>query len=245
MKYLKVRIYSEEKFIGCAQYVSVTDENNSDKALLITLKNVKLNVSKVFYAGEKLKLGIILNEKITDFLYLILNEPLGNSKRTTFSARVDKKYMPQWQAHSTYVFHIYSKWLNGINLNWNELTTIEQKKAWLRACFKFKGVTNILPVNRTFSFDGNIIDDKWDFYCLLGEVFFGYRGYIGGDGNALLDCLNTLNINNPNHSSTIIFKNKNRISAILRNPQNKIDYFNYIVSDFKKNGFVVETPRYR
>src|SRR5688572_22026573 len=65
-------------------------------------------------------------------------------------------------------------------LDWRPLT-IKGKREWLKACLSWTG----LPDNKIKSSDyiigGKQVNSDLDFFCLLGETFFGYRGYFGQD----------------------------------------------------------------
>jgi hypothetical protein len=127
---------------------------------------------------------------------------------------------------------------NKSTLDWRPLTT-KGKREWLKACLSWTG----LPDKRIKSFeyivDGNQINSDLDFYCLVGETFFGYRGYFGQDSYGLNDCFSEILMQTKNHETVeggakIKIKNSGQVSDVLQ------DEFQYIIESFRDKGFAVE-----
>lgn len=82
-----------------------------------------------------------------------------------------------------------------------------------------------------------MIADK-DFYCLLGEVFFGYRGYFGQDIEGLDDCFSEIYNHKTKPSvqpgASVVFKN----SCWLQKTFGE-GYFQKITDVFRKHGFAI------
>jgi hypothetical protein len=79
-----------------------------------------------------------------------------------------------------------------------------------------------------------------DFYCLLGETFFGYRGYFGQDFHGFNDCFSEIAI----HEKTIVVVEKGARVTISNSEQFKKvlneEYFSDVIETFRKQGFEVE-----
>ena len=96
--------------------------------------------------------------------------------------------------------------------------------------------------NHNYTIDGNQVVNEVDFYCLLGEAFFGYRGYFGQDSHGLKDCFAEIYLHNPEKplvepGATVTVFNHQALCEVL----NEIDedYASYLVGVFKQNGFEV------
>ena len=134
---------------------------------------------------------------------------------------------------------ILEHWRQGKSaLDWRPLTT-KVKRQWLRACLRWTG----LPVSkiRSFSYvvDGNQVQSDVDFFCLLGEVFFGYRGYFGQDSEGFSDCfaeifMKTNDKELAEKGAKVNFKNTTQVKSVLH------DNFHYIVESFRNAGVDVE-----
>jgi len=74
---------------------------------------------------------------------------------------------------------------------------------------------------------------------LLGETFFGYRGYFGQDGHGLNDCFSEIFIKTKNKitvdkGAKIKIKNSEQVKDVLQ------DEFPYILESFRDKGFEIE-----
>jgi hypothetical protein len=127
---------------------------------------------------------------------------------------------------------------NKSTLDWRPLTT-KGKREWLKACLSWTE----LPDKRIKSFeyiiDGNQVNSDLDFYCLVGETFFGYRGYFGQGSYGLNDCFSEIFMQTKNNETVeggakIKIKNSGQVSDVLQ------DEFQYIIESFRDKGFAVE-----
>jgi hypothetical protein len=100
-----------------------------------------------------------------------------------------------------------------------------------------------LPDKKIKSFnyiiEGNQVNSDWDFYCLMGETFFGYRGYFGQDPHGLKDCFSeivhrTKDKEAVEKGAKIIVKNSGQVSDVLQ------DDFQHIVESLRDKGFDIE-----
>src|ERR1700741_3651560 len=76
-------------------------------------------------------------------------------------------------------------------LDWRQLT-VKQKKEWLKACLSWTGLPGKKIKSFNYTIEGTQVNDDLDFYCLLGETFFGYRGYFGQDAYGFNDCFSEI-----------------------------------------------------
>ena len=124
-------------------------------------------------------------------------------------------------------------------LDWRHLTTIKEKKEWLKACLFWTGLPDKKIKSFDYIIDGNQVNSDLDFYCLMGESVFGYRGYFGQDSHGLMDCfsemvLRTKDKETVERGAKIIVKNSGHVRDVLR------DDFQYIVESLRDRGFDIE-----
>ena len=123
-------------------------------------------------------------------------------------------------------------------LDWRSLS-IREKREWLKACLSWTGLPDKTIKSFNYIIDGNQVNTGLDFYCLLGETFFGYRGYFGQDSYGCIDCFSEIFMHVKNKKTVekgakVILKNSEQIKEVLS------DSFNYLIESFQKNGLEVE-----
>lgn len=134
---------------------------------------------------------------------------------------------------------ILEHWRQGKStLDWRHLT-IKEKRQWLHACVIWTGLPGDKIKSFEYIIDGNQVTLDLDFYCLLGETFFGYRGYFGQDSHGLNDCFSEIFKRTKTNDivedgAKIRIQNSGQVRVALE------DLFDYVVESFRKNGFVVE-----
>ena len=129
---------------------------------------------------------------------------------------------------------IIKKWKSGELIDWRTLT-IGEKREWLLACLFDTGLPTGTITNKEYSVDGSEINDSVDLYCLLGQLFFGDKGYFGQDLEGLDDCFVDLKVL---PETRLIIKNHERLASILNR---KIDtYFTMLIDIFERHGLKIE-----
>jgi hypothetical protein len=134
---------------------------------------------------------------------------------------------------------IIKHWQQGKSiLDWRKLTD-KQKREWLYACVEWTGLPSQKIMSFNYIIDGNQINSELDFYCLIGETFFGYRGYLGQDSHGLNDCFSEIFLQTKDKETVeigakIIINNSQHVSTTLG------DQFQYIIDTFMNNGFEIE-----
>jgi hypothetical protein len=139
---------------------------------------------------------------------------------------------------------ILQHWRQGkSSLDWRRLTSNKEKKNWLQACLHWTGLPK-RPI-RAFNYiiDGAQIKSDTDYYCLLGEVFFGYRGYFGSNLDGWYDCFSEIHIHENTkplveRGAKVIVKNSDQLKQVLMEVRD--DYFLNTVEGFKTQGFEVK-----
>jgi hypothetical protein len=125
------------------------------------------------------------------------------------------------------------------SLDWRPLT-IEGKREWLKACLSWTGLPRQRIPSLNHIIDGNQVTADLDFYCLLGETFFGYRGYFGQDLHGFNDCFSEIAILEKTNvtvdkGAKVTIKNSGRLKEILTD-----DIFSEIIKSFSGHGFELD-----
>ncbi|MEO1054219.1 MAG: barstar family protein [Bacteroidota bacterium] len=139
---------------------------------------------------------------------------------------------------------IITDWQAGNSkLDWRNLNN-QGKQDWLKACLQWSGLPSTPILAKTYEIDGQQIGSNVDYYCLTGEVFFGFRGYFGQDIDGFYDCFSEIYMFNPEkklvkNGATVLFKNRDLIDNVLGE-----DYLNELISIFVKRNFQVRFEPY-
>jgi hypothetical protein len=118
--------------------------------------------------------------------------------------------------------------------------TIKAKREWLKACLSMTGLPRKRIPSFNYIIDGNQVATELDFYCFLGETFFGYRGYFGQDSHGFNDCFSEIAIHENTKATVeqgakVVIKSSGRLKQILT------DYiFAEIIKSFSGHGFVID-----
>ncbi|WP_336960241.1 hypothetical protein [Chryseobacterium contaminans] len=101
------------------------------------------------------------------------------------------------------VVDFFMKWENGEIISFLDLNT-ECKKSYNYSCLMWSGVPRKL--NKTFyEINLELVKSNADFYNIVGNYFFGDRGYIGHDSYSFQDSFNNI-IRNSEQKVTIALK---------------------------------------
>lgn len=240
MKKLSVKIFKENNYIGKALYVHIFPvqlKGRKDR-FIVELLNLNLFFNETLLKNEVLSLQINLTENQFDVANIILDEPIVSSARIRFTVKVDKNMCNYWESYSLFMYDIFAKWINDIKLDWRDLSNESEKKSWIRACGRNTDITRNTLSRKSYHIDLKEINSVIDFYCLIGESFFGYKGYMGGDGNAFSDCLYLSVRNSEIQKFQIIFKNFSLIREQCKNDIDSVNEIrNFIIRNFEDNNF--------
>jgi RNAse (barnase) inhibitor barstar len=128
---------------------------------------------------------------------------------------------------------IIDKWKAGQFIDWRTLT-IDEKREWLLACLFDTGLPKGIMSIKNYTIDGKEINNSVDLYCLLGQVFFGDKGYFGQDLDGLDDCFCDLKVL---PETTLTVKSHERLAIVLNK---KVDtYFTMLIDIFREHGLTI------
>ncbi len=130
------------------------------------------------------------------------------------------------------VFHLIDK---NEKLNWRSLS-VTDKKGWLRTCLFLNGLPKKIQ-SGSLVIDCSEIHQQIDFYCLIGEVLVGSKGYFGQDLDGFADCLIESYASFVlDDERKIIFLNFENLEKVF----SKDKAADFIIDKFKHNGFKIE-----
>ena len=128
---------------------------------------------------------------------------------------------------------IIEQWKLGESVDWRTLTS-DEKKEWLLACLFYTGLPKGIIPAKNYTVDGREINNPVDFYCLLGQVFFGDKGYFGQDLDGLHDCFMDLKVSS---ETTLTIKHHEKLAKILNRKFES--YFTSLTDIFKEQGLKI------
>lgn len=131
---------------------------------------------------------------------------------------------------------ILNAWKLGKKIDWRPLT-VPEKYQWTRACLFHSGIPNRTIPAFNYIIEGNQVTHDVDFFCLIGEVFFGYKGYFGGGIDAFEDCFIEIGMREPSkivveQGATVTIKHHKELAKVLED-----HYFDIILAIFQHRGF--------
>lgn len=227
-------ILLESKDKDIAEVVSI-HVSRINKGYLLLLEGIHFFDDKSFFNIEK---NIFL-KNISGYSYLaeidIVDSAIFNS-----NSDIILLVSAENELNINYL-NFYSKlildWNTCQEITWRNLS-FTRKKIWLDAC-RDLGV-RCFNIKSNIVINCNDIKDIPSLYCCLGEAFFGEKGYIGQNLDALDDFLLEVK-----HSNNIIyFENSNQLIKHLNTPKNKIkyndEYVSILTSIFQKHGFLCQ-----
>lgn len=136
---------------------------------------------------------------------------------------------------------IIKLWQLGKEPDWRQQPP-QGRIQWLKACVQWTGLPKTRIHQDNYIIDGLQISDKTGFYCLLGEVFFGYKGYFGQDLYGFNDCFSEIGLYEKEktlvETGSIVTILHSVVLAEVLNIDNS-EYFQNFLADLKKRGFKV------
>lgn len=133
---------------------------------------------------------------------------------------------------------ILQAWSEGISWDWRSLDST-WSNAWLVACMhRWAGAVGwhqSVAASRAAELAPEMIRGRDDLYCLLGEAFFGYRGYVGSNLDAMQDVLQS----NAVHGFRVVFRDPKTFAATLADSTGRHDYFAQVVEVMEESGVLV------
>lgn len=218
--YAKTKEFDEE-VIGYTQDITLTD---TETYSILELNGAVLNKSITFEVGDQI--FFLLDPYRCFYLYyytLAENITLDPYNCNTTAIKIELDSKPYY---SRFYYTLIKSWYaESKKYQWRELNTLS-KKVWIDACraWTYSNKKNYIlnQQNKTIIFDGKQIKSELDLYCYLGELFIGYRGYMGSNLDAIEDVM--IDLRNKEHYS-IVLKNLDQMLNNLSTEKNILKRF--------------------
>jgi len=143
------------------------------------------------------------------------------------------RYLMQIGRTSLRKLRIFEAWGDGNSLSWRDLDG-RYSDFWIEACMDLASSTDWIQecvANEVINLSPVSLRSEADFYCLLGESIFGYRGYVGANLDALFEVLMVNGVR-----KTFSFKDEEGFSDFLNVVSGEADYFSKFKSVLVESG---------
>ena len=132
------------------------------------------------------------------------------------------RYLMQIGRTSLRKLRIFEAWADGNSLSWWDLDG-RYSDFWIEACMDLASSADWIQecvTNEVINLNPDGLRSEADFYCLLGEGIFGYRGYAGGNLDALFEVLTVNRV-----KKKFLFEDEEKFSDFLSVTSGEADYF--------------------
>lgn len=144
-----------------------------------------------------------------------------------------QRYLMQIGRTNFLKLRIFEAWNDGNSLNWTDLDG-RYSYSWIEACMDLASPVDWIQgcvANEIVHLSSYGLRSKADFYCLLGELIFGYRGYAGANLDALFEVLTVNGV-----KKKFLFENEGKFSDFLSVISGEADYFSKFKSVLVESG---------
>lgn len=172
-------------------FYNLSEENHQTfQTLLIKQPNLKVNRDIIIREEDIIDISFYINNIcIYELSGYILENEVNLKKENPFLLLMKTTDFP-----ALTVSTILKEWADGNEIfYWKDNRCKEAKSLWLTSCLYWQ---QLFPKNKQTSIDVNLnldnVNNYLDFFCMLGEAFWGRKGYIGRDFHGFDDQLSEL-----------------------------------------------------
>lgn len=230
MKDLQIIISCNQQEVGVADFLDVKT-GPSKNTSQISFENFRPSGALELTRHSIQNIVIKYKQKVRDYFEVKLLQGISFTDDNRLYLICD--FNPEQHHYEQDLINLLKAWDNNTGKGWQGLNT-RDKRTWLTGCLYYSGIPRETKKNRTYIIDGLRVDNELDFYCLLGEVFFGSRGYFGQGIESFEDCLLEMRPAE-GHGSKIVFTSSRRIRSALNTYYP--DEFDRVCTIFRKFGF--------
>lgn len=233
----KYKIYiNDELSLQASSVMASCLEGASDNFVLIRVSDISTSWENGFDAkkGDSISIGYFINDiYVYEFEGDSLSDITQDNNKQNINLVIRTIEMPDLP-----LIMVLNSWVREHEiLNWKKTRAKEMKELWLNSCLYWQGV---FPPSGDGIIEATLsIKDVYcyeDFFCMLGESFFGFRGYMGKGFDSFYDCLSELVINNVN----VTLKDVERIAHFLKSiSPADTDYYDVFINILTENGCVI------
>lgn len=174
----------DEKIVNDKLLLKVKPEAKSIILDELEKPEIKLTVKIYNKAGKK---GILYKTRfIID--YILTEEDYNEPDGIVLYGTMINKMSITGSGYDQYLMKIFYDWFNHSEFNWRKAENSELKNSYLQACFIWNnGLYTMSKENNIMKMEGDLVKDNKDFFCYLGELFFGKKGFMGSGLDSLHD----------------------------------------------------------
>lgn len=231
---INIYVYRKREKIGETEYLRLIKKRAEKKHLLVIDKNAFI---RPLSDDDELDIEVYYNIEVLKIIKLKIKQ-VSLIKDRYFEIECD--YTPDYlytykQLHTD----IFYAWKKNKPIDWRKGKSVSFKNAWIRCCCFLNGVKTEINLKREYVLNGLEINHPIDFFCLMGEMFMGKRGYMGAEGNAFKDCLNQLKLSQKNNSSKILITNYESMENAFSSVKGYEHELDYLLLDLSECGFKI------
>ncbi|AYY82806.1 hypothetical protein [Proteus vulgaris] len=215
MEHTKYYICINGVEIISAYNLDILDLNHIDNEniffLLIKSDEIKISDSIKIKTNDIINISFYINNTcIYEFDSNLLDNEIKLNEGQNLSLTIKTTDLPPLA-----ISNILKEWENGNEIfYWRSNKCEKSKKIWLNSCLYWQ---QTLPSNKNIILNPHInlddVNNILDFFCMLGEAFWGRKGYIGKDFYGFNDLLGDLTANG--NKINIYIKNDKKLKEFL------------------------------
>lgn len=200
----------------------------------IFLDNLILNFEFQLCKGDLLHFQLSGQNKFVFSMYSFenININLGIHNKIIIKASLES-YIKRYSVN--FYISLIDSWAHYEQIyHWSKLSLF-QKRIWLDASMYWNGIkSEIINKDKDILVYSKNINVKEDLFCYLGELVFGYGGYLGSNLDSLDDCLSQIQNKN---TYTLHFLDHLYLKNVLNKSSKKYNksYTNIVFDVLKKN----------
>jgi hypothetical protein len=230
-KILEIKIIFNDTIIGHCNYLKIEKEKYIS-ASFFYLKDFHFVKEVLFNQNDIVKIQICYINKfnvkvhLVDFGISLIDDLIQDDCFEIFGLLVPIDGITYDQR----IIDIFYNWQNNEEIDWWSMDK-DYKDSYLYCCGSWSGLSKDI-FGKDYFIDCSLIDEKLDFYYLLGSTFFGNRGYFGNYAYTLGDCLTEIYTNsNSLKNLNIKFLHHKKAILVLG-----VAVFNEICTLFENSG---------
>ena len=227
-KRIDIRVLSNDILIGNCDYIKLEKEQYTT-GFYFYLNQFNFIKQVTFDQGDVLTIQIYYYNRFNIKMHLFNFEIyLIDDIHENNSIRIFGLMIPiDGIIYDQRIIDIFYRWHNNEEIDWWTLD-VDYKESFLYCCGSYSGLFKEIA-RKTYAINCLSVNEKLDFYYLLGYTFFGNKGYFGDSLYTLGDCLTEI-YNNSNSLKNLNLKFVNHQKLILIFGE---EYFNEICSLFE------------
>jgi len=226
---INIEIRHSGNLIGNASYLILNKVKRK-----YSLKFFDIELTDSIEINSEINISVYIKDYLMGFSSKILKKINLDDLWTEFEVQC---YFDELHEFNQFYLDIFRLWNTGYTVEWNTLNSVNERESFLRCCAIWTGVASHINLKNEYVIDGKLINHPIDLYCVLGQVFFGDKGYFGTEINSFVDCLSQLELEENN--SVIKIFHYNELDERLSNFRGYKGYLQTIIEEFEISSFTI------